>query len=200
MGHATCTTVEVSKLITAAHGLSPFATPGTAAADSRAPFAPWWGEPYVTIDAQLRAVELLTMRAQDAVARDYVERRVARVGGVRDALYDLHRGVAQVHLELHRAAHAPLLAYLDATHEWCREALEGLRRQASHSRDVIVAEARRLAEQSAAFVAECLEPLYRELVAACRVWGASDGEVEAIQLRAAEAHREIVRFRWVTEP
>lgn len=168
---------------------------GEAVAGRSARF-PWWGEAYVALDAQLRAVELLAMRADDAVVKAYVERQLLLVDGARDALFDLHRDVADAQVEPYHDAVSPILAYIYGGHLWCCGALAGLWWQAARPHELVAAEAERLEARSSAYVASRLAALYQRLVEACDALDLPEHRVERLASRAADAHDKISGFRW----
>lgn len=159
----------------------------------------WWGEAYIVLDAQLRAVELLARRAECGRARAHVERRVARLDVIRDALHLLHSGIDDAQSSIYYGPGSPFVAYLVGAHLWCRQALEHLRRHAHRPPDIADFEAASLAERSDSYVVSFLEPTLFELLALCDARPAREHALGPMRARAEHAHRQIARFCWTRD-
>lgn len=153
-------------------------------------FCPDAGEAYIAIDAQIRAVEILSRGVQSSPERAYVERCVAQLDRVRDALHDLHFGAVDARTSGHDHKGRPVGAYLVAVHLWCRYLLEGLRRHASPLR----ASASALADDSCARIVVHVEPLFRELLLSGTAEPDPERAIQPTLQRAERVHSEIVRL------
>lgn len=159
----------------------------------------WWGEAYIVLDAQLRAVELLARRAECARARAHVERRVARLDDIRDALHLLHSGIDDAQASPYYGPGSPFVAYLVGAHLWCRQALEHLRRHAHRPLDAAGFEAASLAERSDSYVASFLEPTLLDLIALCDARPSREHALGPMRARAEQVHQQITRFCWARD-
>jgi hypothetical protein len=155
-------------------------------------FCPRADEAYFVLDAQICAVQILSSEIESARDKAFVERCVAHLDGVRDALYELHFGVFEGKTRRSDCPRFPLGAYLVAGHLWCRVMLEGLRRYALQPRASTVAA---LADHSSGYVRNHVEPLFRELV----VRHEADSALRPILPRAERVFVEIVRLSWTPE-
>lgn len=165
-------------------------------------FRPHVSEAYIAIDAQIRAVEILSRSVASSPERAYVERCVAHVERVRDALHVLHSGAVDAKTRGYDYEKSPLGAYLVTAHLWCRDMLEGLRRQASMHQAAAISDGEALSDRSSTYVIRYVEPLYREILLSCAADRAATPDADTLSpvvQRAERVHAEIVRWSWALD-
>src|SRR6185369_5985063 len=87
-------------------------------------FWPHAGEADIAIDAQILARATLCTPVEPSPERAHVQRCLAHLDRVRDALYELHFGAVDARTRRYDYKGSPLGAFLVASHLWCRDVLE----------------------------------------------------------------------------
>ena len=167
------------------------AAPSDWEATHKALFWPRADEAYLFLDAEIRAVQILSGDLDDAPDKAHVDHCVAHLDGVRDALYDLHFGAFEAKTRRSDCKGFPLCAYLVAGHLWCRAVLEGLRRYISPPPTSTMAPTGALAVHGSAYVLTHIELLFRELVVLHETAPHADYSLRPILQRAEHVHAEI---------
>jgi hypothetical protein len=166
-------------------------------ADRDVLFCPRADEAYFVLDAQICAVEILSRDIVSAPDKAFVDRCVADIESVRDALYELHFGTFDAQKSRRPDCEGfPLGAYLVAGHLWCRAMLEELRRHVSQARASTSTAEGALATRPSDYVRDHAEPLFRELVLFHEAASETDHAVRPILERAERVHAEIIRTNW----
>ena len=155
-----------------------------------------WVETANVVNQSILAVHKLSLAVSETTSRAFLGECVASLEDVNDALHDLHVAVIDPRVRPWLATDSPLGAYISATYTWCANVLAALRELLELGEGTWDIGEQALAERSAAYIRELIEPLFRRLDELCEPVRTAEHPLNWIWTRAQRLESEIACVDW----
>jgi hypothetical protein len=158
-----------------------------------------WCEAYVVLDMRVRAAHILSMHVRGAEARAEIDWWFADLDAISLALYDLHERAVDPDVRAWIRRGSALVAYVSAAYVWCGDLAVDLSDLFGDlHRGTWRLRVRRAAfiDESSAYVATFLEPLFCDLRALCGADSVADDPLAGISRSAQLLQSAIVEMDW----